>query len=345
MFRASNSPDRALGFTIVELLVAMAVLSLLLLLTAQILGHTMQATTASSKKNDAASMARIALDRFGSDFANAILSQGATALYDTPMTGDNPSPAANSSIGFIAKSRARYTSNAAIIADVRGALVGYKIRNLAFPFSGSTRTYVPVLQRGDGRFTFKTDSPADSAASEVGAILSSTTANGTSVERIPRDLVERFPHGSGAESGDENILNWQGMGDGILRFHISFVLSDGTIVQSLKQGTSLDVTYRDFPANTNGALPIAFTPETSRDPSQRFVTGLIVGVVVLDQATLRLAYQQDSNYADTLAGQLERPTANGQTPVGVWQSNLSKATFPPARQNIRFYQRFYNATP
>src|SRR6267378_1349020 len=90
------------GFTLFELLMSMSVVVLLLVCVVELLNGTTATITASNKKLDTASLARIALDRFGNDFSGAVLSGGATALYYSVT-----STSGNSAIAFATSSRAR----------------------------------------------------------------------------------------------------------------------------------------------------------------------------------------------------------------------------------------------
>jgi hypothetical protein len=133
-------------------------------------------------------------------------------------------------------------------------------------------------------------------------------------------------------------MNWQLLVNGVFRLHISFVLDDGTIVQTAPG-------YRNFFVNGNSSspcTPIAFSESTSSDPNRRYVKGLIVGIAVLDEKTRNLAYLANSSFTTTISGQIQRPVSDGETPSSVWNRNLSAVTFSPARQNLRFYQRFYS---
>jgi type II secretory pathway pseudopilin PulG len=346
---AGASDCRRAGFTIIELLVSAAVIVALLVMTAQMVTQTMKVTNASNKRMDADSMARIAFDRFGLDFSCAMLNNSAAALYHTPMSGARPDPKANSGIGFLTTSRARFISDPDVKNDVRGAVIGYKIQNSGLQLSGAALTHVPVLHRGDARLTFSVTDESRRAGCDVPSILGTKNADDQSVRRLPNDIVENFPHAIGGTDPEAAFLDFQSLGDGIVRLHISFVLDDGRIVQTLQQPSAtppFDATYRDFPATgglaTTGVLPIAFSPETSADANKRYVKGLIVGLAVLDFSTLRQGYLVDENYADSLADELKRPE-DGQTPVEAWQANLPNVRFAPVRQNIRFYQRFYGA--
>ena len=303
------------GFTLVELLAAMAVFALLLGVGMQMISSTARTTNASAKRMETASMSRIALDRIERDVANAILNGGATMMY----FGDSSNRSANSSIAWATKSRSRYSATADINTEVRGATVGYQVRNLPYRF-GTTTAQIPTLQRGDGRLSYR--------RRNSGSYTDYMFARMFGANEIPADL---------SSGTSEAGLNFQGLGDGIVRFHISFLQDDGSIVQ-------IPPSYANFDAmgGTGGCVPIAFTKTTSADPAGRHVKALVVGVAVLDEPTLRLSYEMNNKFTIAIASAIERPMQPEETPVAVWSANLvtnSAAVPRPVLQNLRFYQR------
>jgi prepilin-type N-terminal cleavage/methylation domain-containing protein len=68
-FPVREQSRRGQGFTLVEMLVAMAVLSILAVLLAQVVALTSQATAAASKHLDATGQARVVFDRLATDLA------------------------------------------------------------------------------------------------------------------------------------------------------------------------------------------------------------------------------------------------------------------------------------
>lgn len=313
-------------------MVSIAVLILLLGFIMKLLSGTAATVSASNKQMDTSSLARIALDRFGADFCGAILSGGATALYYSEA-GD----AGNSAIGFATTSRARgpTSSTVAWTTDTRSAFVGYRVGLQTLNIgTNATSVALPCLNRGDGRFTLSVADIGNSASYNLWDVF------GTINQRMPDDLTN-------SNLSVSHVLNWQVIGNAILRLHITFVLDDGTIVQT-------PPSYRNFVANngSGACIPVAFARETSADSNGRYVKGLIVGVAVLDETTRNLAYRTDNNFAATIGSKIKRPIANGQTPVEVWNQNLRTLTsndstnanylFPPTRQNLRFYQQFYS---
>lgn len=310
----------------------MTILLVLLLLVTRIISGTNSVIKASSARIDTASMARIVLDRFDNDFSSALLSNGATAL-----SYSDPAISGNSAIAFVTGSRARgpTTSFPPWTTDTRGAFVGYRIRPVALNVGGGISPLIPCLNRGDGRFTL--------SVQDIGSLASQNLWDvfGTGNKRIPNDLS--------ANTDDERVLNYQPIASSVFRLHISFVLNDGRIVQ-------IPPTYRSFYSNggmgSTGCIPISFSKETSNDLTQAFVKGVIVGLAVLDEKTRNLAYKADNDFWTTIGTKISRPTADGETPVRFWSQKLATLTsniptdptylFPPVRENLRFYQRFYN---
>lgn len=296
------------GFTLIEVLVATAVLALLLVLTLQILGNTSTVSRTSDRRMDAAAQARGALARFGADFSGAMLSHGATALGTVADAGD---PA---SIAFLSRARARAASSGAPAwqNDLRGAMIAYRMNERS-------------LERGDGRFTFSGQDPGNHVASDLSAV---------------------FTGMAGALDSGGNFLEWTPLGEGVVRFHVSYQLDDGTVTQTPPEYTMTSpqtgnpTTFLNG-ANVSPALAIAFTPQNAPAAGPhpgRHVRALIVGVAVVDRLTL----EQSSDHLDELddlGTPGVAPSGDTDTPLVLWQDNLDEIAFPPLRQNLRFYQR------
>ena len=183
------------GFTLVELLAAMSVFALLLGVGMQMVSTTAKTTNASSKRMETASMSRIALDRIESDISAALLTGGATMLY----FGNSSNSSENSAVAWATKTRSRFTTTANINSEVRGAIVGYQIRDLPYKF-GSTTANIATLQRGDGRLSYRRLSGAAHCDYMFARIFGAN--------KISQDLTT-----ASTQAG----LNFQGLGDGIVR--------------------------------------------------------------------------------------------------------------------------------
>ena len=288
------------GFTLIELLASMILFSMIIGMTAWAVIGATDTTAGAEKQMDTTSQARAFLDRFGSDLNNIMDEGGLTALYYS-----NASDAAgNSAIGFVCRSRPRVAS-----ADSRGVVVGYRINDTS-DLSGN----YPMISRGDAELRY---------VSNMKSIM----------ENAAQDLLD-----GGVPL--RRIFNWQVLGTVIVRFHISFLLNTGQIVQTppnYKTPTD-DV----FPkgVNTSSCKFIPFRAEDSVNGS--YVVGLVASVAVLDTRTRDQAFKSDA----TFLGKFERPPVSGvgndTTALSVWNGKLPTANVSkPVRANIRFYERMY----
>jgi prepilin-type N-terminal cleavage/methylation domain-containing protein len=217
----------------------------------------------------------------------------------TALYYSNASDAAgNSAIGFVCRSRPRVAS-----ADSRGAVVGYRINDTS-DLSGS----YPMISRGDAELRY---------SASMKSIL----------ENASNDLLD----------GGTRIFQWQVLGTGIIRFHISFLLNDGKVVQT-------PPTYRTptddvFPKGVSTGS-FQFIPFRAEDSvSGNYVVGLVASVAVLDTRTRDVAFKSDS----TFPSKFERPAASSdKTALSAWNEKLLTANISkPVRANIRFYERMY----
>lgn len=298
------SRRRAGGFTIIEILVAMGVLSLILVLTVEIIFNTGSAIRSSVGQRDSSSAARVALDRLSADFSTAMLSGGSTAIVSTDPT--------KSEIRFVCLSRSRDDGTDTV---PRGAVVAYSLREVSESFSGNEKTY-ETLMRGDGRMVF-------------------TQGNST--------LAQVFQQLSQSPTAS-SFMTWEPVGSGLIKFHISYLLDDGTITQTpptytmISPQTGLRVGFLNgFNLGAN-FIAVAFAPEnrpvTGAHPD-RYVKALIVGVAAVDTAVLVKASPAQIAAATATLG---APTG-AQTPLSLWQSKLGGLTYQPIKESIRFYQR------
>lgn len=207
-----------------------------------------------------------------------------------------------SQIGFLCLSRTRGPS-----PIPRAAIVAYGIKPTTEKISGQDLIY-GTLHRGDGQSLY-------------------TGGNSQFA-----DMFANLP-------SDTNPPNWEPLGSGIVRFHISFVLDDGTITQTPPEYTMVSPTTGNPTTFLNGKvlgagrIAIAFSKENA-PASGRYVKSLIVAIACVDRAALAKA----SASLEELQSKLDTPTGS-QTPLALWQQKYPTLSLLPLRQSIRFYQR------
>ncbi|MCX6971852.1 MAG: prepilin-type N-terminal cleavage/methylation domain-containing protein [Verrucomicrobia bacterium] len=290
------------GFSLIELLVATAVMAMLLVMTLQVLSQTNAAIRSSDRQMGTASEVRGALDRLETDFSTAMLTGGATALV-------LDSNADNSFIRFICLSRAREDGTT---DQPRGAIVGYGINDIKETIGGRQVQY-GTLTRGDGRARF--------------------SATNSTLAQIFQKLSQSPP--------PSDFMKWEPLGSGLVRFHISYLLDDGSIVQippvysMLSPQDNLPTSFLNGLPLNPGWMAVAFS-RANAPASGRYVKALIVAVAGLSAEGVALAEQ--AGKLGEVTSKLKSPSGN-ETAMQVWETNLNAITFTPLRQGLRFYQR------
>jgi prepilin-type N-terminal cleavage/methylation domain-containing protein len=128
------------GFTLVELLVAIAVLAIILVAAGQILGTTASLTTVNNKHMDANDQARTVFDCMADDFSRMVRRRDVDYIFWKNSTGDGTGP--NDAMFFYTEGASYFDQNTFNPTLVGGylyreleknsvSLVGYRINNTA----------------------------------------------------------------------------------------------------------------------------------------------------------------------------------------------------------------------
>jgi len=298
----------------VEVLVSLSVLVVVVVLTTQMLSATSRATKSSDQQMESSAAARIIFQSIGRDLNAALLNGGATILFY------NDTSAQSSAIGFLSQARARFTSVATVANNLRGSIVGYRMRDFSIPVAGVSRN-LSLLARGDGRLTYSEANAGERANFDFAKIFESTG--------LPNDLS--------SAASDQNVLQWEIAGGSVLRFHVSFLLDDGNIVQTPPRYLEFGQPEGGSPLNTAPCVPIAFSTATSSDPAKRYVKGIIVSLAVLDGQTRDRAVQ--ANVLGEMQTKLGTPP-NGRTALDFWNENLTSLN-AITKRSVRFYERTF----
>jgi len=120
------------GFTILELLVAMAVLALLVAMVAQLTDSTSAMTTGSRRRMNADAQARVVFDRMASDLSGMVMRPDLDAICKGLSTASGPilMTEANDALYFLSRAPGFFDSQSLSAAQKSDlALVGYRINS------------------------------------------------------------------------------------------------------------------------------------------------------------------------------------------------------------------------
>lgn len=309
----ATSPDSRGGkaFSLLELLVAAALLALIGILIAQVTVAISRATRLSNQGVDAAAQARLAFDRFGADLADSPL------RTDVDFAASNPLASGDPFLLFLSAVPSSGTNANRMIS-----LVSYRVAPGTDnkDANGVARKCLQragkALQWGDSGF--------------MGLHPNTLLPISFSDPAYP----------SLPASGDYDILS-----PAVIHAVVGFQLRPDDLPVLLADGTSLpnargQIVYSPPVRGTN-------SPASSYvDPAR--IGSLIVGLVVIDPERLKLL---DAGAIDTLAAAFSQTPDPGQLPVARWMEDTDHlASLPasvplPARQSVRLYQRSFPLTP
>lgn len=342
----------ATGFTLVEVLVAMAVLLLIIAMLAQVVQNATASIQRSTKGMDNNQLTTIALDRIGNSIAGMITSgQGTLVAIKNSNGSDGLAMLTN---GRVRSRTSGLNVSVSGFSDIRLGARGYCIISVPDPdlpnTSSGSPPLVPMLNGGDGTVTWTSQTATDIQGDPLQALFLGLT-----------DVVNAAANNSTADS---KMLQFDPLNRNIFRFEICFLLSDGSLVSNspplnahlITGGAPPVATVTLNPTSTSGitCLPLAFTSRDSNAPVNqianssppaalpvRYVKAVVVGIASLDSATLRLL---SSTQLVQLGGVTDLPKANdGQTPLQAWSiSTFKPPNYPlPVLQNLRFTQRYF----
>lgn len=308
------------GFSILELVAAVAVLTLLGVMIAQVSGAIQATTKASNRIVDAAAQARLAFDRMGLDF------EGLLKRWDADFIAANAANSADANSADMLQMISAVRSQDRAGLSNRGiSVIGYRV---APHYSNGDK---PCLLRG-----------AKSVAwTEVAMGLDS---EGYPPKLIPSGSLPMIPSVlqlayDPAASSDYDVL-----APGVIRAVVGFQLYPFDDTAKLMDGTNI--------AKTRGQIVYQPPMWGGSPPDNQFVdlsgvSSIVVGLVVVDTNSLKAV---DAGQIEALADEFVIPPM-GTLPVSKWMSdteNLGKlpAAIPlPTRQGVRVYQRAFPIVP
>ena len=325
------------GFTLVELLVAVAVLALILAMMGQIAIGTSNSIGNSSRNISIDRMANVVLDRIGDEISGMVKSGSATLVAIKNSDGND---------GLALLSNGRVEDRSYQANTVRLGVFGFGVAPQSYyDATGSASTPVPMVCQGSGAVLFtgsKQQYEPNYALQGATTDVSNWMAAGSPITTAGTELGVPEPLGTGA-----------------FRFEVCFLRSDGKLISTtapplnknfVTPPTTTPATPTPLVVFTSPQYPLAFNADESNDlANQTFIRAIVVGIAVIDpQSQKRMG-----NKLSTLASTSTFPkTADNQTPMQAWDFsegassapvtyNQLKALSPTAVQYVHIYQRYY----
>ena len=328
------------GFTLVELLVSIAVFVLLIGVVSTLVNSASTVIAGSRKQMDSEGTARVVLDRITSDFASMIKRRDVNCIFSKQRGND--------AMFFYAEGSGYFTGSSASRSGV--SVIGYRVTKKNTYFDGS-----PVLERLGKSVAWDRASGADgmvflASTGTTFATASTLSGNWASLLGTP----PKYDNGDGPDF--YHVLDAQ-----VFRLEICFLLKSGVYPWSDSAGTDpTDITgYSNDPttAKTSDATP-PYTIDYSQDGNiygmPPDLAGVLVTIAVLDEASRKLITPEKlDQIAGLLGDSLGGTDMTGQSPINqpvlpaqAWQSTLENPAFSSSAGvpqsvagQIRIYQR------
>ncbi len=209
------------GFTLVEMLVSVAVLGLLVLLLTQVMNHAASLTRSGSKHIDTDAQARLVLDRIAADVGKMFMRTDVDYYVKAPVGYKNPNAhgngkklvtgqQGNDQIAFFSHVPGYYASGA---AQSPISLLAYRINNN----DPSSELYLRLERMGKGLLWNGVDQ----------ANVKPDNKDFTSpIVFLPLLIADRWP--AATESGTYNA-DYQTIGSQVFRFEYYYLLKNGSV--------------------------------------------------------------------------------------------------------------------
>ncbi len=309
------------GFTLVELMVALAVLALLIVILASVIEAASRTIRISDRRIDSTSQTRLVFSCLATDLSHLI------KRLDMPVTAQNAAVGATNLLCFFSGvASADPNGNA---GDRNISVIAYQVATNANNL-GPDNNPRPCLIRAGKAIPWSTTGYF--GLDSTGLPISFSSAS------FPPTLVP--------QQADFDVL-----AQGVIRMVIGFQLYPDNQPATLQDGTSVanaigQVVYSPpvRPVTAYGGTPT--TTGTSVVDLNR-ISSVVVGIVVIDQNNLQ---QLTAVQVASLESQFSVPT-NDTLPVASWGATVnSPAALPstvplPARQALHVFQSFFPITP
>jgi prepilin-type N-terminal cleavage/methylation domain-containing protein len=323
------------AFTLVEMMVSMAVLALLIAMIGQLLNSTLSVSIQGNKRMDGDEQARAVFDRMAVDFAQIVKRPDVDYFLKDSVTTQAATPAINDQLAFYSQVPGYNSASTASMEQSPVSLVAYRIT------SNSSSQYYNQLERFGYGLAWNGVS-----GTELPLIFSiaSTTFSNNQVSPNPQNTISAnwpnatWPYLGAAGTGvDPSYADEELVGPDVFRMEYYYILRGQTI-----NGVTLPSQLSAIPWYTNVLAP--FTNHSSVNGLQD-VAAITVVIAVIDPKSRALVTNAQ---LVTLAGHMQ-DFSSSMKPGDLeddWQSAISAAAGTSisliAASSIRVYRRdFY----
>jgi prepilin-type N-terminal cleavage/methylation domain-containing protein len=312
------------GFTLVELVVAMAIVLILMATMIGLLSSTSMITLQSRKQIDADSEARMIFDRMKSDFDGMVKRPDVDYIFARPTGND----------ALFFYSEAPALADGASAYSNTCALVGYRI---------NSSNQLERLGKGLTWGAAPPDGPVFLAYASTTAPLS-PDSNSTFANSAWSALVGTAP----AYNNGTSSIYYHVLGDSVFRLEICFLL------KPLKQtdGSVLPAIYSNLPYDIRPNQLISPVPSSLYGLGSSEIQAIVVTMAILDLNSRKIVSAAN---LQALAGDFLDPTDTelASTPpklmAQTWSAALVNTTFTgvmkQAASNVHIYQRVFYLGP
>jgi prepilin-type N-terminal cleavage/methylation domain-containing protein len=364
------------AFTLVELLVAMAVLLLLVGMVTQLTNTAAVTITDSNKHMDADSQARLIFDRMAIDFAKMLKRTDVDYVFYKTVGHGNSS--ANDAMFFYSEAPAYY-ENTTIAPSLKSpvALVGYRVNSVlqlerlgkGLTWDGATNNSSTPPMPGGVAFLSTSGGAIPAYKSTIaGDCTSANPGNWTNLGTAPGAF------GISSAFSDGRDIDYHVLAEQAYRLSIAFLLNDGTIsARPILSSTQLN-------GSNSLTLFTGSDPLSSSDSTQGYAAGsrwcnttsgecyicvnatpqaavwnrigiqdisaIIVGIAILDTTSRQIVKSTSQ-----LVSALPNPDLTSNPPIlmaQTWGNAINSANFAAnaglpqtAASQVRIYQRYF----
>jgi prepilin-type N-terminal cleavage/methylation domain-containing protein len=315
---------RRTAFTLIEVLVSMAILVLLVTLVLQIVNGATKTTSSSRQHLEADAEARAVFDRMASDFGRMVNRKDVDFLISNSNGSD--------ALYFFSEAPA-VSPTGTTSPQQSVSLVGYRINNdYQLERLGQGLTWNDVPPKGPLFLTYADAAPPVPTPTpiEKGEPITASTLTGSAFNAV-------ITGASGGAASPFHVL-----GNGVFRLEFLFLLKpyvDNT-------GTPQPAVYSSIPYNAMHKAN-AWTTTANNGLGWSDVQAIVVTLALMDNRSRQMTLDAGTGFA-SLAGNFPQAAAgtvsSSDIPATVWQSKLpdvARTKPSAATSQIRIYQRTF----